>query len=309
LRDKGLYPKRESHPSLFFPPGFLLVPQIFSKEGESMHCFKHTGFVLLSLTVLSTSWADSVAQKSTKIAGKEVSASQVQSAVADTVPDEVSESGVQSVSKVKLFGKQFEVTKNSLHYKVSEKDGLSHKTSFTINGKKVLAESFVDSGGSYTQTVDIPAADISGDIVSYSLGILSVGIHTGVSYSGSLNASASSEFLRPSGPSLSSEMNLFQAAVGVDVLAKGYVEGHAKFFIFKAAVGGDINLIDGRSTASINVTPATVTNPEITYDGIVRLLSGDLYAYLSMGSVKIVSHDFYKSKGQCFAFGASSCSN
>ncbi len=274
-----------------------------------MRCLKQTGFVLLFFTMVTSSWADSVAQKSTKIAGKEVSASQVQSTVPDGVPDEVSESGIQSVSNVKLFGKKFEIVKNSLQYRVSEKDGLSHKTSFTIHGKRVLAESFVDAGGSYTQTVDIPAADISGDVVSYSLGILSVAIHTGVSYSGSLNASASSEFLKPTGPSLSPEMNLFNASVGVDVLAKGYVEGQAKFFIFKAAVGGDINLIDGHSTASISVTPATITNPQIAYDGIVKLLSGDLYAYLSMGNIKIVSHDFYKSKGQCFAFGASSCSN
>lgn len=244
--------------------------------------------------------AEEIAQKQAKILGRKINVSQ-----------EVSNpenSGAESVTKVSIFGKNIEIAKSSVKYKVSENEGTSFDNGFYVNGRKVLAHSFENGDGSFAYAADIPAAEISGDVFSYSIGIFSLGINSGVTYDGLLMAQFSSEFLKEK-PEYTLEMNVAKASAMVDVLAKGYVESQVKVLFIKGGVGGALNLIEGKASASISVTPDTIVAPTVAYGGVIHLLSGQLYTYVGSGKSKWFSHDFYKSQGYCYAFGDSSCQN
>jgi len=271
-----------------------------------MRYLSHVGLCVLAFQVGQNVWADQVAQKSMKILGKTVSVTQNLSSTEDAIPDETSQSGVESTSQVNLFGKKIEIVRNSVQYRVNENEGLSYDNKFYVKGKRVMSQSFIDGDGSYAYNVDIPYTEVAGDIFSYSLGILTLGVYSGVSYEGLLKSQVSSEFLKRD-PARSADMNLVQASAEVDLLAKGFIEGQVKVLFIKGAVGGALNLIDGKAGASIAVTPMNVIHPEVAYGGLVNLLSGSLYGYVGSGSTKWYSYDFYKSKGYCYAFGSSSC--
>jgi hypothetical protein len=266
------------------------------------------GVYVIAFTICLDLRADQIATKQFRILGKTVSATQNLAVLKDTVADDFSDSGVESTSSVTLFGKKIEVVKSSLKYKVSEDDGIIFEDKFYIKGRKVLGHSLVNGDGSYAYGVDVPATEIAGDLFSYSLGILSLGVYSGVSYEGSLKAEVRSELLRKN-PAITADMNLASAEVEVDLLTKGFIEGQVRVLFIRGSVGGAINLIDGQAGASIGVTPQTVTKPNIAYQGVVSLLSGSLYGYVGSGNSRWLSADFYKHKGFCYAFGASSCQN
>ncbi|HXH74171.1 MAG TPA: hypothetical protein VNJ08_04355 [Bacteriovoracaceae bacterium] len=266
------------------------------------------GLCVLVLGAYQNLRADESVHKQIKILGKAVSVSQNLSVSKDDSPDDKSESGVESVTQVSLFGKKIEIVKSKVQYQVSEDEGLSYNNQFYVKGKRVLAHSFENGDGSFSYEVDVPASEFSGDIFSYSLGILSLGINSGVSYEGKLKSEVSSEFLKRE-PAIDPQMNMVKASADVDIMAKGYIEGQVKILFIKGGVGGAISLIDGEAKASISVNPSSISEPEVAYGGAVNLLQGHLYGYVGSGRSKWISHNFYSSKGYCYAFGDSSCQN
>lgn len=263
----------------------------------------------LSLVVLSFSqniFAAEVAKREIKILGKVLSVSQTLEGGEDVVPDDVAQSKVESTSQVNLFGKKIEIVKSSVQYRVNESEGISYNNQFYVRGKKILGESLVNGDGSFAYVADVPYTEISGEVLSYSIGILSLGVHTGLSFDGLLKAQVSSELLRQQ-PNYTADMNLVTAGAEAELLAKGYAEGQVKVFFIKGAIGGAVNLIDGKAGASVAVNPMTVSNPTVSYQGVVHLLSGSIYGYVGSGSSRWLSYDFYKHKGLCYAFGSGSC--
>lgn len=272
-----------------------------------MRYLSRVGVCVLALHFGGSVHADEAAQKKMKILRKEVAVAQNLKTITDSVQDEISESGVETVSQINLFGKKTDIVKSTVQYQASEAGGLSYENDFYVKGKKVLAESVESADGSLVYSVEIPATEIGGDIFAYSLGIISVAVTSGLNYEGSLNAVINSDFLRTTPVIPTPMMNLVDASADVDIMAKGFIEGQARILFFKGAVGGALNLIDGQASAAISVTPATITKPVVAYDGAVHLLSGQLYGYIGSGMFKWAHYDFYKSKGYCFAFGESQC--
>jgi len=242
-------------------------------------------------------WAVQSVGKQVKILGKKISVSQHLSA---------SKGEVGTATHISLFGKKIDLVRNSVQYKVNESEGPSYDNQFYIKGKKVLGHSFINGVGSFATEVDVPYVEVAGDVFSYSLGILSVGVYSGVSYEGQLNSQISSELFKET-PLLAPDMNLVNASASVDVMAKGFIEGQVKVLFIKGAVGGSIDLIDGEAAAAVSVNADTVETPLTSYHGIVHLLSGELYGSIGSGRSKWAGHTFYKSKGYCHAFGESVC--
>lgn len=262
-----------------------------------MRHWVHLGLLVLSLSANDKVYGNRIAEKSTKVLGKTLS-------VKHTV---TGNEGVETATELSLFGKKIELAKTSVHYQIDEDHGPSFQSDFYVNGRKILAHGYVSKDGSYAYTADIPAAEISGDVFTYSLGILSLGINSGITYDGQLQAYVSSDFLKGEVPTKTPDTNLLSASAHADLLAKGYIEGQVKVLFIKGGVGGAINLVEGESQASVAVTPANIDAPEVSYQGVVHLLSGELYGYIGSGRKKWLTYDFYRSNGHCYSFGTSSC--
>lgn len=262
---------------------------------------------LFLMSITGQAWADESAEESFSILGKEVYVGHTLSITSDDTDDDISESGVDSSTNVTLFGEDVELLKNSVEYTVSEDDGLSFDNNFYVNGVKVLAESFVDDGGSYTYSLEIPNTNLSVEAFAYSLGIFTISVESGLTCDGDMTASVSSDLLEDDEIVLTDESNLVSASVDVDVEASAYIEGVAKILFIKGGVGGSVDLIDGNANASIAVTPANIEEPDSSFGGSVDLLNGNLYAYIGAGSSKWWTKDLYESDGSCFSFGDSSC--
>jgi hypothetical protein len=256
------------------------------------------GLVVLLFFISLDLYAEERVQREVKVLGRKISVSQ-------SVSD-LEKSGVESKSEISLFGKKIEIAKSSVKYQVNENEGMSYRNNFSVNGRKILVSSFVNDDGSFDYSAEVPFMEISGDLFSYSFGILSLGVNSGVTFEGDLKASLSSELLKED-PFISDEMNLAKASASVDVLTKGYVEGQVKILFVKGGVGGSINLIEGEAGAEISTAPVNLDAPEINYFGSVHLLRGQLYGYVGSGHSKWLSHDFYTSNGYCYGFGSKPC--
>ena len=179
-------------------------------------------------------------------------------------------------------------------------------TDWYIGGTRVWNGTLNYANGGLVYSGGIAPTQIPFPLVVYPVGPLILEVDAGVSFEGTLGAS-----LTP-GISLPIQDSTLTGKLQAELAVAGYVEGYAKLLIVRAGVGGEVNFVDGttgvEATLYLNKTP-----PLLGGFGKVVLLNGHVYGFVDTSILfgnwsRLLSEDFFKWPGKCYAFGVETCS-
>jgi hypothetical protein len=236
--------------------------------------------------------------KGTQVLGRELSAGLEAGNPADT-------KNAQTKAKVTILG----VALQALSALVSPPNTIGGTTYTEVYsfGKRVFTESTVsEENGILKYHVGLSPTEIRVPAVVYPVGPVLLQIDGGARFQANVTIQNSTEI------SIPIQYSNFAAQISAIAAAAGFIEGYAKFFVLRAGVGGQLDLIDARADVNVRYTMGE-PKPLVLVSAMAEFLKGRIYAFVDIfglfkfGWRRLLDHDFYKWNGYCFATDNLTC--
>lgn len=172
-------------------------------------------------------------------------------------------------------------------------------------GKKIYSHSGDINGNVLSKTVSIPPIEASVPFVTYPVGPVLLQINGGAGFQADLKAA-----LGVSGNILHPSVQTVDASITGKGVADGFVSGTATLVAVRAGVEGELDLVDAQAQAKVTYLLSDLSTYSRSLSAMVQFLNGRVYGFASVLNgtwKKIISKDFYKWNGTCYAVGDKAC--
>lgn len=228
----------------------------------------------------------------TEVLGKELSAGIQAGQVANTTT-------LQTKAKLTVLG----VAMQALTALVSPPNTVRGTTYTEVYsfGKRIFTQSNVSQeSGMLKYSIGISPTELRVPVVAYPVGPVVLQVDGGARFQANVVIQNSTEISFPI------EYSAFAAQIQARAAAAGFVEGYAKFFVVRAGVGGQVDLVDAQANVNMRKTVGEA-KPLVLVSAMAQFLKGHIYAFLDVfgllkfGWRRLLDHDLYSWTGYCFA--------